>query len=66
MCDPTIAPLRDRGYALVFFDIEEDLIEEVELIKDSYILDIGCRRGKGVKYFLDKGYKNTYGIDIGD
>ena len=49
-----------------FFDIAEDLIEEVELIKDSYILDIGCRRGKGVKYFLDKGYKNTYGIDIGD
>ncbi len=49
-----------------FFDIADDLIEEAELTKDSYILDIGCRRGKGVKYFLDKGYKNTYGIDIGD
>ena len=49
-----------------FFDIADDLIEEAELTKDSYILDIGCRRGKGVKYFIDKGYKNTYGIDIGD
>jgi perosamine synthetase len=25
MCDPTIAPLRERGYKIVFFDIEEDL-----------------------------------------
>ena len=49
-----------------FFDVADGLIEEAELTKDSYILDIGCRRGKGVKYFIDKGYKNTYGIDIGD
>ncbi len=33
MCDPTIAPLRERGYKLVFFDIEEDLSFNFEVLE---------------------------------
>ena len=33
MCDSTVAPLRDRGYKLVFFDIEEDLSFDFEVLE---------------------------------
>ncbi len=33
MCDSTIAPLRERGYKLVFFDIEEDLSFDIEALE---------------------------------
>lgn len=48
-----------------FSMMKSSLIETLSLTKDSFILDIGCRRGEGVREFLDDGYKNTYGIDIG-
>jgi len=41
------------------------LIKKYNLSFDSYILDIGCRNGTGIKNLIDKGYKNSYGIDIG-
>lgn len=46
-------------------DIKNELIDTLGLTKDSFILDIGCRRGQGIRSFLQDGYKNSYGIDIG-
>ena len=38
----------------------------IELTKDSNIIDVGCRgNAKVVKTFIDMGYSNVYGIDIG-
>jgi len=33
--------------------------------KNVRILDIGCRRGEGIRELHTLGYKNSYGIDIG-
>lgn len=33
---------------------------------DSNIVDIGCRDGQFVKYLHTKGYRNSYGVDIGE
>lgn len=47
----------------IFRDISK---ANLEIPKESYILDIGCRAGAfTVKGFLELGYINSYGIDIG-
>ena len=33
MCESTISPLRERGYNLIFFDIEEDLSFNFEVLE---------------------------------
>ena len=38
-------------------------IDEFNLDKDSYIIDIGSNDGIGLKPFLDKGFKNILGIE---
>ena len=45
----------------------EELLTVTEQIDnmDVRILDIGCRRGEGIRKLHTLGYKNSYGIDIG-
>ena len=38
-------------------------IEEFDLEKDSYIIDVGSNDGIGLKPFLDLGFKNIQGIE---
>tara|TARA_R110000824_G_scaffold9415_4_gene42101 strand:+ start:6516 stop:7109 length:594 start_codon:yes stop_codon:yes gene_type:complete len=33
---------------------------------DLFVLDLGCSKGKIVESLINKGFKNTYGIDIAD
>jgi len=43
-------------------NIVSKLVDKIPL--DSKILDIGCSSGELVKLFQEKGYKNTYGVEI--
>ena len=38
----------------------------VTLSRDSHILDFGCGRGRHVREYLAKGYRNVYGFDQQD
>jgi SAM-dependent methyltransferase len=49
-----------------FDDIAKQLISKYKLTNESYILDIGCRRGVGVYNLVNAGYNNVYGCDIGN
>lgn len=40
------------------------IIETLKLPKESSFLDYGCGTGRHIKYFLDKGFFNLYGVDI--
>jgi len=39
---------------------------KIEIGKDWNILDIGCRQGLMLKRLFESGYRNVYGIDIGE
>ena len=46
-----------------FINAAKKYIEEFNLDKDSYIIDVGSNDGIGLKPFLDLGYKNIQGIE---
>jgi 2-polyprenyl-3-methyl-5-hydroxy-6-metoxy-1,4-benzoquinol methylase len=52
----------DRVEQLVF----NRLTRYISLNKDSNIIDVGCKSGITIRNLLNSGYKNAYGLDIGD
>ena len=48
-----------------FIGCTKDIFNKYDIGKDSYILDIGCRRGDGIRQLLKDGYLHAYGTDIG-
>ena len=57
----------DKCANLVFRDLETYKNRTgIELKLDANIIDVGCRgNARVVKTFIDNGYTNVYGIDIG-
>jgi 2-polyprenyl-3-methyl-5-hydroxy-6-metoxy-1,4-benzoquinol methylase len=55
---------RNNGY------IEHLNIEKIKKYlpsnTSSYILDVGCRSGQTIQNLISLGYKNAYGMDLGD
>jgi len=49
-----------------FIGCTKEIFDKYKIGKDSYILDIGCRRGDGIRELLKNGYQNAYGTDIGN
>lgn len=48
-----------------FIDCSSNIFNKYNINKTDYILDIGCRRGDGIRNILKAGYENAYGTDIG-
>jgi len=42
------------------------VLDKINLVKSSNIIDIGCGTGRTLKYFKDFGYKKAIGIDLSD
>lgn len=57
------ASLPQYGYCLERTEKELNLFDKVS---NSKVLDIGCGTGKSLKYLLDKGAKEVWGVDISE
>lgn len=49
-----------------FIGCTKNIFNKYDIGQKSYILDIGCRRGDGIRELLNSGYENAYGTDIGN
>lgn len=53
--------LPEYGY---FLEHNEEQLNLIENVKTSKVLEIGCAEGKSLKYLLEKGASEVWGIDI--
>jgi len=52
-------------YNSIFY-LDENIKVNLPQNKEVKILDLGCGFGRFLKYLKDNGYKNLYGVEIGD